>query len=229
MRLEIEGAPVIKIHGDKDTRIQVEGGSDGTDEHTPGVEDEGGGLSSAQQLPSKVMIVTGDSQNFVVDLSEVPLDLKNAIVSGTALITLPDGLDTMLQPGYTMITIPATQNQQQSSSKKPSGASRNSHRGKGDDVKPLVTSGGGRSKGTGLSSDDDECKLFATKNKAQIWDVLQQNKIEAQGEGDEDTGGRESKSKKKITTIFPFHPNQDSYVSDLETLQKKTRFARFLN
>lgn len=214
MRLEIEGAPIIKIHGD-DSRIQVEGRGDGADDHTPGVEDEGGGLSSTLQLPSKVMIVTGDSQNIVVDLSGVPLDLKNAIVSGTALITLPDGLDTMLQPGYTMITIPATQNQ--SSSRKHAGASRSSHRGRGDDVKPLVTSGGGgRSKASAGLSSDDECKLFATKNKAQIWDVLQQNKIDAQGEGDEETGGRGSKSKKKITTIFPFHPNQDSHVSDLE-------------
>lgn len=211
VRLEIEGTK-IELSGENvsDTAIQVE-------DESP----------HAESFPSKVMIVTGDSQNIVVDLSGVPLDLKNAIVSGTALITLPDGLDTMLQPGYTMITIPATNTARPMSPKSsshsqlvveggstlgssPSGG--NPHRktlGKDgvvkiamgqDDDKPLVTKGSSSGSGS-----DDECKLFSTKNKTQIWDVIQQTV------GKQDTIG--SKGKKKITTIFPFHPNQDSYVS----------------
>ncbi|CAG7733934.1 unnamed protein product, partial [Allacma fusca] len=38
----------------------------------------------------------------VVDLSAVPPDLREAILAGTALITLPDGAKKRLEPGYTM-------------------------------------------------------------------------------------------------------------------------------
>lgn len=218
--MEIEGT-TIDISGDKvsDATIQVED----DDSNLP------------ETLPSKVMIVTGDSQNIVVDLSGVPHDLKNAIVSGTALITLPDGLDKMLQPGYTMITIPASKSITSSSSKTPSaaggvgaedgkptpatavGGARSINKNGNnkdaainitigiDDEKPLVPPGGGSSSSN--NSSDDECKLFGTKNKAQIWDVLQNTM------GKQHDAGGGGKNKKKITTVFPFHPNQDAYVS----------------
>lgn len=117
----------------------------------------------------KVMIVSGDSQNMVVDLSGVPLDLREAIISGSALVALPDGLNQRLEAGYTMITVPQDHAYEILPSPKP---------------KPKD------SKEPPEGRDN-----YATKNLAQVWDVLQQK-----GKG------------KRITTVLPFHPNQDSHV-----------------
>jgi len=122
----------------------------------------------------KVMIVSGDSQNMVVDLSAVPLDLREAIISGTAILALPDELNQRLEPGYTMIAIPQDHEYEILPSPK------NYHPPHPKDPKE------------GSEGRDN----YATKNLAQVWDVMQH------------------KSKgKRITTVLPFHPNQDSHVS----------------
>jgi len=119
---------------------------------------------------NKVMIVTGDRGNMVVDLSQVPQGLRDAILSGTALITLPEGINDLLQPGYAMIDIPPDE---------------------GDDAIKNAAA-----------------FPYGVNNKTQFWDVMQHN-------GSTIPEKHSKKNSKKLTTVFPFHPNQDTYVSPI--------------
>jgi hypothetical protein len=178
------------------------------------------------------MIVTGDSQNMVVDLSGVPQDLRDAIISGTALITLPDGLkNSSIKGGYTIVSLPtssttthsksnannsnasSTTSTHQHTSTKTTGNKRLPS-GEENEIKALSTP----STSTNLNLNVHQLErgelydqifnnyAYGNKNKTQIWNVMQQSVQQTLIEG---ANGK----KKRITTVLPFHPNQDVYVS----------------
>jgi len=125
------------------------------------------------------MIVAGDSQNMVVHLSAVPLDLREAIISGTALVTLPDGLGQQLEPGYTMINLPQDHEYEH--------------------IPPYPSPKSDRRNPPKSSYRDDRGK-YGTKNLTHVWDVMQHG------------SGAKGKAK-RVTTVIPYHPNQDAHVS----------------
>jgi hypothetical protein len=201
----------------------------------------------------KVMIVTGDSKNMVVDLSGVPQDLRDAIIAGTALITLPDGLNSSVsrKGGYTIVSIPTPTHTQTKSTAKGNASNVNANVNSDSHIvhhhHPPSTSSSASASGNlrlqynpttsepsssnlknprgeleikaiPIPSSEDLSKLemgelyghifnnYGTKNKTQIWDVMQQS---VQQTLIEDEKGK----KKRIMTVLPFHPNQDVYVS----------------
>lgn len=145
----------------------------------PNTSSTGTGPPAGSSSNDKVMIVTGDSQNMVVDLSAVPLDLRNAIISGTTMVTLPDGLNSRLEPGYTMITLPQDHEYEHIPPYPP---------------KESIPKNPAR----------DDVSKYGTKNMTHVWDVMQHSNL---GKGNYKGKG------KRITTVLPFHPNQDAHVS----------------
>lgn len=151
-------------------------------------------------------------------------------ISGTALITLPDGLSggsSSKKGGYTIVSLPtnAGPNNGSSFSSKPNiKLKSNGHK----------RLGGGSNHSSPSEAEMNEIKVipstsanlsvhelergelydhifnsykYGTKNKTQIWDVMQQQSVQQTL-----IEGKNGK-KKQITTILPFHPNQDVYVS----------------
>lgn len=159
---------------------------------------------------------------------------------GTALITLPDGLtaSSAKKGGYTIISLP-NNNSSPSINANPSsptppyrppstGAKSTDHKKKS----PLSTS---------QTEAENEIKViptipstsvninvsqlergelydhifnpsnFTSKNKTRVWDMMQQSVQQTLIEG-------ENGKKKRITTVLPFHPNQDVYVSPINCL-----------
>ena len=123
------------------------------------------------------MIISGDSQNMVVDLTAVPSELRTAIIAGTTLMQLPATTDFrqhphphQLEPGYTLITIPP-------------------------EIRGQL--GGGE----GVDGDEERLQgKFSRHNLTQIWNVMQANLMGGGGDGN-----RKKKDVTTVLPFHPNH------------------------